>query len=159
MRGETADSGFSRVIGTAALTLQGRRGGVRVEATRALADEGTPAYELPLLGGPPSPLVDQSLLSQRLAFPLMPSGALVGRRVETVRASLTGTLQPFAWWGRTRDTSPHWLRVVGLEATSVTGPGPIARLPGVQLLGGVAYSFDDPLRKRTRGYFSVVFTP
>jgi threonine synthase len=39
------------------------------------------------------------------------------------------------------------------------GAIPFARAPGTRLVGGVGYSFDQPLRRRVRAYFSVVVRP
>lgn len=158
--GRTLDSAFTRVVGTASLSvrLSPSLGG-RVDYLRGVTGRDAPAFERFVVGGAESPLVDGAALSQRVAMPALPSGVLAGRQVEVVRATVGGRpLSPFGWAARVPGGG-GWHRLVGAEASFGSLPIPFANVPGVRAVAGVGYSLDAPLRRQWRGYLTFALRP
>jgi hypothetical protein len=157
--GRTLDSGFVRAIGTATLALRAGDRSVRADYLRGATGRDAPAFERLSVGGAESPLIDASLLSQRVSVPALPTGSIAGREIETVRLAIPGALlTPYAFAARAPGVG-DWHRLLGAEASLATLGVPFARVPGTRVVGGAAYSLDAPLRRTWRGYVSVVLRP
>jgi hypothetical protein len=121
---------------------------------------GAPAWERFAVGGTPSLLADDAVLSQRIAMPALRWGALEGDELLTYRLSTNlGVLTPYFWGGTTDRGWDRWLRMAGVEmATSFPGLR-AAAVPGARLLAGVAYGLDGTYENDVTGYFAVSYTP
>ncbi|GJG87715.1 hypothetical protein tb265_28960 [Gemmatimonadetes bacterium T265] len=158
--GHTGGANWRRGMLTGAIGAYDDRFGVRLDGAYAAADRGAPAYERPAVGGAAPGLFDPGVVSQRLAFPALPTAYRAGRSAALSRLTLTGALlTPYAAAAGAGDRPGGWTRVVGVETRAVTPFAPFARAPQSRLVGGVARIFDGPLRDRTRGYVSAVFVP
>jgi dipeptidyl aminopeptidase/acylaminoacyl peptidase len=157
--GRTLDSGFVRAIGTAALSLRAGGAALRAEYLRGSIGRDAPAFERFAVGGGESPLVDAAVLSQRLPMPALPTGTIGGRTIETVRLTLPSIVaSPYAWAARAPGAG-GWHRLVGAEASLATLGIPFALVPGARVVGGAAYSLDEPLRRTWRGYLTITLRP
>jgi hypothetical protein len=157
--GRALDSGFVRTVGTAALSLRAGGAALRAEYLRGAVGRYAPAFERFAVGGAESPLVDAALLSQRIPMPALPTGTVAGRTIETVRVTLPSVVAtPYAWAARAPGAG-DWHRLLGAEASLATLGIPFARVPGARVVGGAAYSLDEPLRRRWSGYLSVTLRP
>jgi len=122
-------------------------------------------FEQVSYGGPPSPLLDAALLSQRIMMPALPTGTLHATDASAVRVAIpVGSLQPYVWAGRLdcgadQVTCMRWLRVVGAEWSASMPAIPFAGTPPVRALVGVGRSLDWPFRHQIRGYVSVLVDP
>jgi hypothetical protein len=93
-------------------------------------------------------------------MPVLPYGALRGKRYASYRLSLGGdALSPYLWAGAAGDSLRRWMRVVGIDGSLAVPPLPFFRLPASAITAGVGYSIDDPWRKKTRAYFSLRYRP
>jgi len=158
--GRSAGRSFTRTLGSAAVAIRTPLLSARASYAQGAIGADAPPFERFTLGGPESAIVDASLLGQRIAMPVLPTGTLTGRRVEVARVGLGGyAVEPFAWASRVPDATSAWLRVVGAEASFTSGPVPFARAPGARLVGGVGYTLDGPTRHRAQIYASVAARP
>jgi hypothetical protein len=134
--------------------------GIRAEGTLGRVSGGAPAWERFALGGTPSLLGDEAVLSQRVAMPALRWGALEGEELLTYRLSTTfGGVTPYFWGGTTDPGWDRWLRVAGVElATSFPGLR-AAAMPGARLLAGVAYGLDGTYENDVTAYFGVSYAP
>ncbi|HVH12502.1 MAG TPA: hypothetical protein VM759_05605, partial [Longimicrobium sp.] len=158
--GSTRGEGWAR--GTLSTAFSAGMGtlGVRAEATLGRVSGGAPAWERFTLGGLPSLLVDEAVVSQRIAMPALRWGALEGTDLLTYRLSTNlGVLTPYFWGGSTDPGWDSWLRVTGIElATSFPGLR-AAAAPGARLLAGVAYGLDGGYENDVTAYIAVTYTP
>ncbi len=134
--------------------------GARAEATLGKVSGGAPPWERFALGGTPSLLADEAVLSQRVAMPALRWGALEGEELLTYRLSTSfGGVTPYFWGGTTDPGWDRWLRVAGVElATSFPGLR-AAAIPGARLLAGVAYGLDGIYENDVTAYFGVTYAP
>jgi hypothetical protein len=117
-------------------------------------------YENFAIGGLAPPLVDSTLLAQRVSMPVLPIAAAVGRSVATFRASVPGPIwRPYYWIGSAGDDLDRWTQVIGIEGTWHTDGVWMVRVPGVSLLGGFGYSPAGADRHHAQAYLSVVYRP
>lgn len=154
--GRSGGAPFARWLGAVGAAARTPRLSARAGYATGETNRAAPTFERFAVGGPDATLIDASVLGQRLALPALPTGALVGRRVETARVGLGAwRLEPYAFAARTPDVSSRWRRVVGAEASWVTGPVPFARAPGVRAVGGIGYPLDGPTRRRAQLYVAI----
>ena len=158
-RGATDGLRWARAIGTLSTDIETPFGGGRVDATLGgTSDAGL--FEQFAIGGWPSPFVDASVLSQRIAMPALPAGFAIGRRVATARAAVAlGPVRPFYWMGSTTDDFDRWSRVAGVDADVTADAFPAFALPAITVRAGVAYSWDEPFRHRVGAYIGVTYRP
>jgi len=162
--GRSFDTRFQRTTFTAALATSGP-GTIPVSASAMYGFTGAaaPPFEQFSLGGGPSPLIDHSLLSQRVAMPALPEAISVGPSVFAYRISLnTQPLAPYVWAASTAPRSQSfetWHRVVGLEWSGVVPAIPVAGTPAARGQIGVGESLDAPFRHRVQAYVSLVLNP
>jgi hypothetical protein len=137
---------------------QGITGSLRYGATAADA----PLYERFSLGGARPPLMDEALMTQRVEMPALPFGVAGGHRVVVYRGTLASAgLEPY-YWGASVDAGEgfeRWHRVVGLEMDVALPAFPFLRTPAIDVRAGVGYSLDEPFRKKTQLYSTVVYRP
>lgn len=158
--GRTAGEDWARGMATAAFGAGIGGLGARAEATLGRVSRGAPRWERFALGGSRAQLVDEAVLSQRVAMPALRWGALQGEDLLTYRVSTSlGALTPYFWGGTTDATWDHWLRVTGIELSTAFPGLRAAASPGGRLLAGVAYGLDGAYENDLTAYFSVSFTP
>lgn len=162
--GETGGAQYERFVGSAFAHLA-VRGFSSLDAGASYGRVSThaPSFEQFVIGGLPSNLVDASLLTQRLSASALPTGVAGGDRVLTYRAATSlAELSPYffaASAGFATNRFEDWHRVVGLELTVDQSSVPVLGLPGARLVAGIGYSLDEPVRRQTRGYFTVTLRP
>jgi Tol biopolymer transport system component len=172
--GSTMSTTWSRGVATATvlghafgqtLRLDGTWGlvdGNGAGATGRLDSHGTPRFELFAVGGSAQPFTDPALLTQRIPLAAVPVGIVHGRTLQLYRAeTAVGMIRPYATWVTTGSAPgmPRFKRIYGAELRTNLPSYSIARLPAVQLLAGMGYSVDEPYRRRTRLYASIVWRP
>jgi hypothetical protein len=157
--GRLGDEGWARVILTGALTVKGRGHALALDGMYGRISRDI-AYENFALGGLAPPLVDSTLLAQRVSMPVLPIAAATGREVATLRVSAPGAVwRPYYWIGSASDDLGPWSQVIGIEASWHTDGVWIVRVPGVKLLGGIGYSLAGAERHHTQAYLSVIYRP
>ena len=171
--GRAFDSTLSRGVASASIASNGPVvPALRLAATYGRTNESAPTFERFALGGGASPLIDASILSQRLSMPALPTGVSVGSSAVTYRIALgfpssvsagTGLAGSIYWWGGSTTSSDStfrvWHRVVGAEWSGGTGAVPFLGTPAARGVIGVGESLDAPLRHRVRGYVTLVLDP
>ena len=159
-RGANGGLGFTRGLGTLTADVSTPFGGARIDATIAGSDEGGGPYEQFAIGGWSSPLVDASVLSQRIPMPALPTGFALGTHAMVFRASTAlGPVRPFYWVATTRENWTGWKRVAGVDAEYSFAAFPAFAVPAIGLKAGAAYSWDDPFRHRAGIYIGVTYKP
>lgn len=159
--GSTVGERWTRASATLALGA-GRGGGLlRAQTTLGRTGGDAPLWETFAVGGVLSPLVDPSLLSQRLPLPAVPVGYVGGERIWTARfeARARSGLAAFWWAGTAGEELGDWKRVLGIEWGLEKAPLPYLGLPASRVEAGVARVLDEPLRKEIRGWLSLSFRP
>lgn len=154
---------FTRGIANAAITLgstaNGETTSLRVDGSYGIVGDGS-SFEQFVAGGSVPSFIDTTTVEQWIPMPVLPYGALRGRRYAAYRLSLGGDLlSPYLWAGAAGDSLTRWMRVVGIDGSVAIPPLPFVRLPGSTVTAGVGYSIDDPWRKKTRAYFSLRYRP
>ena len=159
--GSTAGEQWTRVLATAGVGYISDGSGLRAEVMYGRTDDDAPLYERFVLGGARPPLVDRSVMSQRLAFTGLPVGVLGGTEIAGYRATLTSAdvLSPYYAAMSSDDGFDDWYRVVGSEVVLDGSAVPYIAVPGVRMTAGFAYPLDEPLKKRTQYYLTLSFVP
>jgi hypothetical protein len=161
--GESFATRFSRGLVSLGLATGGVVLPVAASATYGRATAGAPAFEQFALGGASSPLLDRTLVDQRIAMPVLPTGVSIGPSTFVYRVALNlATLSPYLWAGSTAaagDRFSVWHRVVGVEWNASVPPIPVAGTPAARAEVGVGESLDEPFRKRVRAYLALVLNP
>ncbi|MDQ2765744.1 MAG: hypothetical protein M3Y30_01190 [Gemmatimonadota bacterium] len=157
--GKLGEDGWSRVMLTGAMTMTGRGRVLALEGLYGRISRDI-TYERFALGGLAPPLVDSTLLAQRVSMPVLPIASATGRAVATLRVSAPGAIwRPYYWIGSASDALGSWNQVLGIEASWHTDGVWMVRVPGVNLLGGIGYSLAGVDRHHTQAYLSVVYRP
>jgi hypothetical protein len=157
--GRLGDEGWTRVIVTGALAVRGRGHALTVDGMYGRISRDIP-YENFALGGLAPPLVDSTLLAQRVSMPVLPIAAASGRSVATLRVSAPGAIwRPYYWIGSASDDLGTWSQVIGIEGSWHTDGVWMVRVPGVNLVGGIGYSLAGAERHHTQAYLSVIYRP
>lgn len=125
--------------------------------------QDAPRFERMTIGGSVSPLVDRTLLTQRLAMPVLPLGVARGTSALTYKTTLnTAPLNLYWWAGSAAPAGSRftvWNRVIGAETSTAVGSVPAVGTPSARGVIGVGESLDAPLRHRLRLYASLVLNP
>jgi hypothetical protein len=123
-------------------------------------------FEQASYGGAPSPLLDRTLLRQRLSMPVLPTGIGTAADVVAYRVAIpVSRVAPYLWTakgpGCTRGGARcmSWNRVIGVEGTFTMPAIPYAGTPPVRAQLGIGRSLDAPFRHQVRGYASVTIDP
>ena len=120
-------------------------------------------FELLTIGGASSPVADSSLFSQRYSMPMFPTGIGVGRSLLAWRVALpTSTWTWFYEGASVTDslvTFREWNRAVGVDMEYGLPPIPVGFAPRVYARGGVAYTLDQPFRKKLRFFLEMRVEP
>jgi hypothetical protein len=153
--------GWTRAVTGVSFAVGRERAALRVESVHGWISDDAPLWETFSAGGPVSPLVDPSLVSQRLPLPAVPVGYVAGERIWTVRIEgrTSAGVVPFWWAGTAGDELGDWKRVWGIEWRLTRDAIPYLGLPASRLEAGVARILDEPLRHETRGWLSLSFRP
>lgn len=163
--GRTVEQDWSRWTGALGLSAGGPDGGLRVDAMYGETAGDAVGFEQFVVGGVRQPFVDPVLLSQRIPMPALPVGLLGGREIATYRVAIDGAgFQPFLWGANTGErfgelSLKNFYNVAGVQLSESTPNIPFVRLPGVRLDAGLAYTLDEPLEKRWRGWAGVTYQP
>jgi hypothetical protein len=157
--GQLGDEGWTRIVLTGAVTVRGRGHALALDGMYGRISTDIP-YENFALGGLAPPLVDSSLLAQRVSMPVLPIAAATGRSLATFRVSAPGAIwRPYYWIGSASDALGPWNQVIGIEGIWHTDGVWMVRVPGVNLLGGIGYSLAGADRHHAQAYMSVVYRP
>ena len=157
--GQFGDDGWSRVMLSGQLSVKGRGHALALEAMYGRVSADIP-YENFAIGGLAPPLVDSSLLAQRVTMPVLSIAAATGHSVATLRVSAPGAIwRPYYWIGSAGDDLDRWSQVIGLEGSWHTDGVWMVRVPGVTLLGGIGYSLAGADRHHAQAYLSAVYRP
>lgn len=119
-------------------------------------------FELFSVGGGASPVMDSSLLAQRYSMPMYPTAVSIGPSLLAWRAAIPGAWTVFYEAASTAATlydHGQWFRAVGFDTKLAFPPTPVAFIPRVEMRGGVAYTLDEPLRRKIRGFLEMSFEP
>jgi hypothetical protein len=154
---------FARAIASASLavgsTSRSSSSAVRVDGSYGIVSDGA-GFERFTVGGSAPSFIDTTTVDQWIPMPVLPFGALRGRRYASYRVSLRGdALYPYLWAGTAGDSLTHWMRVMGIDGSIAAPPLPFFRLPASMVTAGVGYSIDEPWRKKTRAYVSLRYRP
>ena len=162
--GTSFDRSFSRGSGSVGFNLRTPflppiSGSALYGATTADA----PVFEQFAIGGGRSPLVGQTVMSQRVSMPALPVGTSIGNSVVAYRAALsTAPLSWYFWAASTAASGASfdaWHRVIGVEWNQSVAPIPLAGTPAARAQIGIGESLDAPFRRKLRGYVSLVLNP
>ncbi|MBB4636840.1 hypothetical protein FHS01_002861 [Longimicrobium terrae] len=158
--GQTADERWARGVAGVSLGLGWGALGLRGDASYGRVSGGTPRWERFTVGGAGPLLVDDAVLSQRIAMPALRWGALEGDEVLTWRVSTAfGGVRPYYWAGSTDPDWARWQRMVGVEMSTDFAGLLSAALPSFRATGGVAYGLNGPYRNGWSLYTSLTYTP
>jgi hypothetical protein len=159
--GTTGDSDWRRGLASLSLGLGVAELGVTGTVAYGGVSRGAPPIERFVVGGTRSPLVDASVLSQRIAAPALPVGIREGRELYAYRVGAELGLPVELYYSAigTRGRFADAFRTVGVERELSFESLPFVRLPAVRMLAGVAYTLDAPFKYKTRGYLSVQYRP
>ena len=162
--GTTDDEGWRRTIGSGTVNVGTARRKLRADWVRGSITPSPTgdglALEQFVVGGSASPLIDPTIVSQRIPLPAVPAGFVNGRTVQVIRVTLGGTTwEPYYTWVAAGDSPDEFKRIGGVERAFAIGSLGFARLPGIRARAGAAYSFDAPYEYRARAYASLTFTP
>ena len=154
---------FTRAIASVSLaigsTSRSSSSAIRVDGSYGIVDDAA-AFERFTVGGSAPSFIDTTTVDQWIPMPVLPFGALRGRRYASYRLSLTGdALSPYLWAGAAGDSLTRWMRVVGIDGSITAPPLPFFRLPASAVTAGIGYSIDEPWRKKTRAYISLRYRP
>ncbi|HEY8794160.1 MAG TPA: hypothetical protein VIM15_04370 [Gemmatimonadaceae bacterium] len=158
--GELGDESWSRVVVTGSFAIKGMGHQLAVDGLYGVVSTSSPQFERFALGGLAPPLMDSSILAQRVSMPVLPIAVATGSEIETLRVSLPGPIwRPYYWIASANDQSGRWSQVIGIEAGWHTDGVWIVRVPGATLLGGIGYSLTGPARHHTQAYLSIAYRP
>lgn len=154
---------FSRGIVSASVSAGSITGAtssfVRLDGSYGIVGSSAP-FEMFVVGGAAPSFIDTTTVAQWIPMPVLPFGALRGRRYASYRISLGGDVfSPFLWAGAAGDSLARWMRVAGFDANISIPPLPFFRLPASAVTAGIGYSIDEPWRKKTRAYISLRYRP
>ena len=160
--GESRDQ-YRRMVGTIDVRTLGRDiFPLQASITHGRVIGEPHAFELFSVGGGASPVMDTSLLTQRHALPMYPTAVSMGQSLLAWRASIPGNWTLFY---EAASTAPsltehaRWHRAFGFDAKLAFPLTPVAFLPRVEIRGGAAYTLDEPLRRKVRGFLEMRFEP
>jgi len=158
--GRVGGDGWKRAILSGELSVRALGEELALDGMYGRIDQADIPFEEFTLGGLAPPMVQPSLLAQRIPMPVLPIGVASGRSVATLRASLPGPVwRPYYWAGSAGETLHNWSQVVGIEGEWHTDGVWMVRVPGVHLLGGIGYSLSGAWRHHTQAYLSVGYRP
>lgn len=155
---------FVRLVGSVELETTGRDAFPLELGVTVGRITGNPhPFDLFTVGGVASPVGDSSLLSQRFALPVFPTGVSTGKALAAWRAALPGRLWTLFYTGVSAapdiDQIRLWQRAVGVETKYVLPVVPVAYAPRIESRGGVGYTLDAPFRHRVRVYLEMQVQP
>lgn len=155
---------YQRTVGSIAIETTGRDAFPLSLSATFGHTIGTPhPFELFTIGGAASPVSDTSLLSQRYSMPMFPTGIARGDRLLAWRIALPTPTWTTFFEGASAGTSVNgfqkWNRALGLEMQYMLAPVPVAFVPRVTSRGGVAYTLDEPFRRKVRLFVEMRMEP
>ncbi len=156
--GRTGESSWTRGVGTLDLAVARRGRGLLARLTHGRVNEDAHPFEQLVIGGNAPQLFDAALLSQRVVMPALPLGIAGGDAVTTIRLAGRGDSGPYYWMGRADDIG-RWHRVWGMNLNADVPPISFVTLPAITVRSGVAYSLDEPFRRRLSGHLSISYRP
>jgi hypothetical protein len=103
------------------------------------------------------------LMSQRYSMPMFPTGVATGDALLAWRVALPTSGWTMFYEGASTSTDANvfrkWNRALGLDMRYMLPPVPVAFSPRVQSRGGIAYTLDEPFRKKVRVFLEMRFDP
>lgn len=157
--GHTEGDGWQRIRGDAALAGGIGDLGLRASVTYGITSDAPP-FERFVAGGGAPPLTDSATLAERVAIPALPLGIVGGQSLLDYRLATDGSGPSWYYESVSAGTDFRvWQRLVGVEQHVVVPSVPFARMPTVDVTGGMGYSLTAPFRDKLRGYLSVSYAP
>jgi hypothetical protein len=152
--GTTRGEEWTRQHVEASLALRGSGPQLALRSARGrVTGDGAP-FESFALGGSPSLILSDRVLSQTVPIPYLTRGSMVGEGYTmleaAVRASALGEF--FIARHRVSEGEDRTVRAVGIRSVERIPMLPMVRIPGGTLDGGSAYVMADP-RTDERGHF------
>jgi hypothetical protein len=159
--GRTDGGNWARLLADVSAHVGTRDVAAQGSFAAGLVSHGAPAYEQFELGGIEPPLTDSSLLTQRLADPVLPVGLASGQYLLHYRFATAGVIPVSLFFdGTAAGNALHiWHRLYGAELRYTIPPLGFVRLPGIDATTGVGYSIDDPFKYKLRGYLIIRYAP
>ena len=108
------------------------------------------------VGGLPSSIVPDSAYATTVFDPALAFGTMTGEHYKGLRIEAVTPIFPATLFYQRHRTDDQRIAIVGLEATLLSGPEPILRLPAFDLRAGVARILDD---SKTRWWLGVRWKP
>jgi hypothetical protein len=164
--GEFGDDSFDRINGTVGAGFGYGRSGVRGFWSRNSVSGAVDPLGSIVLGGAPTSIVPESVWSNRIISPALPTGVLVGEDHESQRVEVLGFL-PFTvfaerhrvWSDDLPRVDREWLRIIGGEISFGFGPQPVIRFPGMEVRIGAGRVFDAPMKDENVWWITSRWTP
>ncbi len=156
--GRTGESNWTRGVGSLDIGMARQGTGLWARVIHARVNEDAHPFEQLVVGGNAPHLFDHALLSQRVAMPALPLGIAGGKAVTTFRLALGASGGPYYWMGRADDIG-RWHRLWGMDVELDVPPISFATMPATTVRGGIAYSLDEPFRRRVSGHLSLIYRP
>jgi len=120
-------------------------------------------FELYSVGGVRSVIGDSSVLSQRYDMPMFPTGVAIGDRLLAWRIGVPTSTWTMFFEGASTATKVYafrkWNRALGMDLKYMLPPVPVAFAPRLYSRGGVAYTLDEPFRKKVRVFLEMRAEP
>jgi hypothetical protein len=162
--GQSLDARFTRAVVSASLAAEGDAViPLSVSGWYGRTNKDAPVFEQLALGGIASPLIDHTLLAQRLVMPVLPSGISINSSAFAYRVTLdTKPLALYLYSGSTAPAGQRfstWNRVIGADWSASIAAIPVAGTPAARGVIGAGESLDAPFRKRFRAYVSLILQP
>ena len=119
-------------------------------------------FERFVIGGAPSPVADSSLMSQRYAMPMFPTGTALGTALLGWRAATRALGWTLFFEGASTSDDVEfrkWNRAMGVESRFDFPPVPAAFSPRIYSRIGAAFTLDAPFRRQVRGFVEMRMEP
>lgn len=156
--GRTGEFSWTRGVGTLDIGVTRQGNGLWARVIHGRVNEDAHPFEQLVIGGNAPQLFDHALLPQRVTMPALPLGIAGGDAVTTLRLALGADGGPYYWMGRADDIG-RWHRVWGMDVELDVPTISFVTLPAIAVRSGMAYSLDEPFRRRLTAHLSVIYRP
>jgi Tol biopolymer transport system component len=155
---------FRRAVGSLEIETIGRDAfPLELRATLGRSGGTLHPFERFSVGGVSSPVSDSSAMSQRYSMPMFPTGVATGDALFAWRVALPTDVWTMFYEGASTAANlsdfRRWNRALGLDMHYTLPPVPVAFSPRVQSRGGVAYTLDEPFKKKVRFFLEMRVEP
>ena len=141
--GSTGGDGWSRQQIETALALHGAGRQITLRSAFGSVSGAGASAESFILGGSPSLLLDEKILSRTLPLPYLNPGTFFGPRYRMLDAAVGSVAGEFFLTRYRMSGMEGTIRAVGLRTSERVPPLPMLRIPEVALEGGSAYLLEN----------------